>query len=94
MPAEISQNRRAMRYLIAFFIAPLAFAHPDPGTKPGNDPQTAVRTGNGAWSYEAVPHWGELPDGKIIGPTHGGVVVDDTTGLIYVSSDSALSVIF
>jgi DNA-binding beta-propeller fold protein YncE len=82
-----------MRHLIPFLIAPLAFAHPESGTPPGNDPHTAVRTGNGAWSFEAVPHWGELPDGKIIGPTHGGVVVDDESGLVYVSTDSALSVL-
>ncbi|MEX1115589.1 MAG: hypothetical protein WEB53_10095 [Akkermansiaceae bacterium] len=82
-----------MRYLIPFLIAPLALAHPEDGTKPGDSPHAAVRTGNGAWTYEAVSHWGELPDGKIIGPTHGGVVVDDKTGLIYVSTDSALSVI-
>lgn len=82
-----------MRYLIPFLIAPLAFAHPESGTKPGDDPQSAVRTGNGAWSFEAVPHWGELADGKIIGPTHGGVVVDDESGLIYVSTDSELSVL-
>jgi DNA-binding beta-propeller fold protein YncE len=82
-----------MRYLIPFLIAPLAFAHPETGTPPGNDPHTAVRTGNGAWSFEAVPHWGELADGKIIGPTHGGVVVDDDSGLIYVSTDSELSVL-
>jgi DNA-binding beta-propeller fold protein YncE len=82
-----------MRYLIPFLIAPLAFAHPENGTPPGNDPHTAVRTGNGAWSFEAVPHWGELADGKIIGPTHGGVVVDDDSGLIYVSTDSELSVL-
>lgn len=82
------------RFLIPFLLAaPLAIAHPDPSTAPGDDPQTAVRTGNGAWQYEAVPHWGGLPDGKIIGPTHGGVVVDDETGLIYVSTDSELSVI-
>lgn len=82
-----------MRYLIPFLVAPLALAHPEPGTAPGSEPQTAVRTGNGAWQYEAVPHWGELPDGKIIGPTHGGVVIDDETGLIYVSTDSELSVL-
>lgn len=81
------------RHLIPFIIAPLALAHPDPGTKPGASPDLAVRTGNGSWSYEAVPHWGELPDGKIIGPTHGGVVVDDESGLIYVSTDSELSVL-
>jgi hypothetical protein len=82
-----------MRYFIPFFIAPLVFAHPEPGTKPGDGPQSAVVTGNGSWTYEAVPHWGELPDGKIIGPTHGGVVVDDESGLIYVSTDSAMSVL-
>lgn len=82
-----------MRYLIPLLAAPFAFAHPEPGTKPGDDPHAAVRTGNGSWSYEAVPHWGELPDGKIIGPTHGGVVVDDESGLIYMSTDSALSVL-
>ena len=81
-----------MRHLIPILLVPLAFAHPEPGTKPGDEPHQAVKTGNGAWSYEAVPHWGELPDGKIIGPTHGGVVVDDETGLIYVSTDSELSV--
>lgn len=82
-----------MRYLIVFLIIPLAFAHPEDGVKPGDSPHTAVRTGSGAWSFEAVPHWGELPDGKIIGPTHGGVVVDDQSGLVYVSTDSELSVV-
>lgn len=83
-----------MRYFLPFLlVAPLAFAHPDHDTPPGDDPHTPVRTGNGAWQFEAVPHWGELPDGKIIGPTHGGVVVDDATGLVYVSTDSELSVI-
>jgi hypothetical protein len=74
-------------------LASFATAHPDHGTAPGQAPDSAARTGNGTWSYEAVPNWGELPDGKIIGPTHGGVVVDDETGLIYVSTDSALSVL-
>jgi DNA-binding beta-propeller fold protein YncE len=86
-----------MRFLIPLLALPLAMqpaiAHPDHGTVPGDDPQTAVRTGNGAWQFEAVPHWGELPDGKIIGPTHGGVVVDDESGLIYLSTDSEHSVI-
>ncbi|MGL4398842.1 MAG: hypothetical protein ACRCXD_03155, partial [Luteolibacter sp.] len=82
-----------MRYFIPILIAPLVFAHPEPGVQPGNGPHTAVLTGNGSWTFEAVPHWGELPDGKIIGPTHGGVVVDDENGLIYVSTDSAMSVL-
>ena len=82
-----------MRHLIPLLIAPLAFAHPEGSTPPGNDPHSAVRTGNGAWSFEAVPQWGALADGKIIGPTHGGVVVDDESGLIYVSTDSELSML-
>ncbi|MES2660180.1 MAG: 6-bladed beta-propeller [Verrucomicrobiota bacterium] len=84
---------KSVSYLAFLLCSPLAFAHPDHGTKPGDGPQTAVHTGNGAWTYEAVPHWGELPGGKSIGPTHGGVVVDDQTGLIYVSTDSEMSVV-
>ncbi|MBC8128079.1 MAG: 6-bladed beta-propeller [Gloeobacteraceae cyanobacterium ES-bin-144] len=82
-----------MRHLVFFLAVPLAFAHPEPGAKPGDDPQTAVITGNGIWTYQAVPQWGELPNGKIIGPTHGGVVIDDETGLIYVSTNSELSML-
>jgi hypothetical protein len=82
-----------MRLLLPFLIAPLALAHPDHDTEPGDSPRTQVLTGSGAWSYRAVPNWGQLPDGKNIGPTHGGVVVDDQSGLIYVSTDSELSVL-
>ncbi|WP_193215011.1 6-bladed beta-propeller [Luteolibacter marinus] len=73
---------------LLLLLPALAFAHPDHGTEPGKDIDTAVRTGNGAWQYEAVPHWGELPDGKNVGPTHGGVVIDPKTGNIYVSTDA------
>jgi hypothetical protein len=93
-PAEwVDETAILMRYLIPFLISPLVFAHPESGTQPGDSPHSAVRTGNGAWTYEAVPHWGELPDGKIIGPTHGGVVVDNDSGLIYASTDSELSLL-
>jgi hypothetical protein len=73
---------------LLLLLPTLAFAHPDHGQEPGKDLTEAVRTGNGAWTYEAVPHWGELPDGKNIGPTHGGVVVDPKTGNIFVSTDA------
>lgn len=73
---------------LLFLLPSLALAHPDHGTKPGAEIDTAVRTGNGAWQYEAVPHWGELPDGKNLGPTHGGVVIDEKSGRIYVSTDA------
>lgn len=74
---------------LLFLLPTLAFAHPDEGTKPGADIDQPVHTGNGAWQYEAVPHWGELPDGKNVGPTHGGVVIDEKTSRIYVSTDAA-----
>jgi DNA-binding beta-propeller fold protein YncE len=77
-----------MKAAILFLLPTLAFAHPEDGTAPGHGPESAVRTGNGAWTYEAVPHWGELPEGKNVGPTHGGVVVDNKSGLIYVSTDA------
>jgi DNA-binding beta-propeller fold protein YncE len=83
-----------MRHLLlSILLAPLAFAHPDPGVQPGADVEKPVQTGNGAWVFDAVPRWGELPDGKKIGPTHGGVVVDDDSGLIYVSTDSQLAIL-
>ncbi|MEM9236968.1 MAG: 6-bladed beta-propeller [Verrucomicrobiota bacterium] len=77
-----------MRAAILFLLPTLALAHPEDGTAPGKAPDTAVRTGNGIWTYEAVPNWGQLPDGKKVGPTHGGVVVDNKTGLIYASTDA------
>ncbi|MCW1923159.1 hypothetical protein OKA05_11395 [Luteolibacter arcticus] len=74
---------------LLFLVPALAFAHPDHGKEPGKDLEEAVRTGNGAFMYEAIPHWGELPDGKKIGPTHGGVIIDEKSGFIYVSTDAA-----
>lgn len=46
-----------------------------------------VTVGSGAQTFRTVPAWGDIPDKLLIGPTHGGVVVDKS-GLIYVSSDS------
>jgi len=73
---------------LLLLLPALALAHPDHDTKPGAEVDSPVHTGNGAFQFEAVPHWGELPDGKNLGPTHGGVVIDDKTGLIYVSTDA------
>lgn len=80
----------AMKFapITLLLFSTFAFAHPDHGAEPGHEITEAVRTGNGIWTYDAVPGWGELPDGKDIGPTHGGVVIDPQTGLIYVSTDA------
>ncbi len=81
-----------MKYAWMAMIPALALAHPDHGTTPGADVQAPVRTGNGEWSFEAVPGWGVLPDGKPIGPTHGSVLVGPDEN-IYLSTDNALSII-
>lgn len=70
-----------------------AFGHPDPNTPPGEDHAHPVFTGSGDYQFEAFSGWGELPDGKMIGPTHGGVVVDPQTGLIYVSTNAPHSIL-
>ncbi|MFT6792359.1 MAG: DNA-binding beta-propeller fold protein YncE [Rubritalea sp.] len=48
--------------------------------------KSPTMTGNGQYTYIADAQWGSLKDGKILGPTHGSVVVD-SKGLIYVSTD-------
>ncbi len=46
-----------------------------------------VRMGCGLMTFDTVPGWGLSEDGKsIIGPTHGGVVIDKA-GNIYTSSN-------
>src|SRR4051812_5759809 len=50
------------------------------------EPATPVRMGCGAMTFDTVPGWGLLPDGKsALGPTHGSVVVDKA-GNIYTSA--------
>lgn len=52
----------------------------------------SVRMGCGIMTFDTVPGWGLSPEGKsIIGPTHGGVVVDKA-GNIYTSSDMGVFV--
>jgi DNA-binding beta-propeller fold protein YncE len=56
-------------------------------------PHASLIIGNAAESYQFVPGWGTLPDGQVIGPTHGGVAVDPLTGFVYVSTTSKHSVL-
>ena len=70
----------------------LILAHPDHGTKPGEAPNSPIITGNGEWTYEVVPGWGSLPEGKAIGPTHGTVLVDKD-GTVYFCTNSKESII-
>lgn len=50
-----------------------------------------VQTGNGTFTYLASSTWGKLPGEAKLGPTHGGVAVDES-GLIYVSTDGVQSI--
>ena len=51
-----------------------------------------VRMGCGIMTFDTVPGWGLDEEGKsIIGPTHGGVVVDKA-GNIYTSADMGVFV--
>ncbi|MEO1980846.1 MAG: 6-bladed beta-propeller, partial [Fuerstiella sp.] len=47
----------------------------------------SVRMGCGLMTFDTVPGWGLGEDGKsVIGPTHGGVVVDKA-GNVYTSAN-------
>jgi sugar lactone lactonase YvrE len=51
-----------------------------------------VRMGCGLMTFDTVPGWGLSPEGKsVIGPTHGGVVVDKA-GNVYTSADAGVFV--
>lgn len=80
-----------MRTPTAFFFAlfaTLATAHPGhEAPRDGLGLSQQVRTGNGPYSFTTVPGWGPMPDGKAIGPTHGGIALDKA-GRVYVSTDS------
>ena len=51
----------------------------------------AATTGSGIHTYQSIPGWCELPDGKALGNTHGGMVVD-RAGLIYFNTDTKRSI--
>ncbi len=77
----------------AFLSLPIVLpAHPDHGTVPGADVKEAVRTGNGMFSFEAVPGWGKLPEGITLGPTHGTVLVGPQNR-VYLCTDNKASII-
>ena len=51
-----------------------------------------VRMGCGMMTFDTVPGWGLRPDGSsILGPTHGGVVVD-SKGHVYTSANAGIFV--
>jgi hypothetical protein len=53
---------------------------------------STYRTGNGAWTYDVVPHWGQLPEGRSFGGTHGAIS-SDKAGNLYVSTQSETGIL-
>ena len=59
----------------------------------GNPPGALqMQTGNGEWTYRVVPNWGQLPQGKTFGGTHGAIAIDNA-GHVYVSTQSETGVL-
>jgi hypothetical protein len=78
--------KKCLTYLAAIIalIAPL----------PANSAEKVqpVRMGCGLMTFDTVPGWGLLPDGKsALGPTHGAVVIDKA-GNIYTSAKKGIVV--
>ena len=48
--------------------------------------ESLAQTGQGDWTYVVAPHWGKIPGHEHIGPTHGGIVVDQSDR-VYISTD-------
>jgi hypothetical protein len=77
--------------VLALCLSPCLRGHPDHGQTPGADITIAVQTGNGSNVYETVPGWGAMPNGELLGPTHGGVAVSKT-GHVYLSTNNPRSI--
>ena len=67
-------------------------AHADSTSEERPLDSSQLQTGNGEWTYHVVSNWGELPQGKAFGGTHGGIATDKD-GHLYVSTQSATGVL-
>ncbi len=77
-----------MKYRLAFLALVFGFAM----SAVAQELPKPVRMGSGRMTFDTVPGWGLGADGKsVIGPTHGGVVVDKE-GNIYTSAQAGVFV--
>ncbi|MCI0664166.1 MAG: hypothetical protein L0220_24170 [Acidobacteria bacterium] len=72
---------------VAFFATGFYFSAFAQGS--GNE---AIIIGAGKHKYEWVRGWGKLPEGMIVGDSHGGAQVD-SQGRLYVSTDTENAII-
>ena len=79
---------------LSLALASFALAHPDsdlPAPPDGLAVTSVIKAGTGENTYQSVPNWCQIPDGRqTLGSTHGGVVVDKQ-GLIYFSMEQGPS---
>src|ERR1700712_4315902 len=82
-------GRRAFCFLGAASTVAAFAGSPNLKAQSPNEAHTGSRltTGNGEWTFEFVPEWGQLPAGKKFGGTHGAIS-SDRAGNIYVSTQS------
>jgi len=88
-------NRRrfiALSGAAAFASATGIAAPAVPRHTASNSPECPILTGNGEWTYQVVPGWGQLPAGTSFGGTHGGIATDKA-GLVYVSTQSETGIL-
>ncbi len=92
-PAKL--NRRAfssaaaVSALVAFAGTPLALRGE---SREEGACASQYRTGNGEWTYDVVPRWGQLPAGTQFGGTHGAIN-SDKAGNLYVSTQSETGIL-
>ena len=58
----------------------------------GSTGGVTMQTGNGEWTYQVAPGWGQLPAGTSFGGTHGGIATDKA-GHVYVSTQSETGIL-
>ncbi|MGA7110189.1 MAG: hypothetical protein WBV28_11100 [Terracidiphilus sp.] len=75
---------------LATITAP--FIRAEESSRGENGPNTRTLTGNGEWTYEVVPNWGQLPPGSTFGGTHGAIATDKA-GHLYVSTQSETGIL-
>ena len=87
-PARLSRRAFSSAAAVSVFVAITGSASSSGAESPaGDSSDLRYRTGNGEWTYDVVPHWGQLPDGKQFGGTHGAIGTDKA-GNLYVSTQS------
>ena len=94
-PEDAFNRRRlcAVAGAAALAAGALPRAHSEaPATIAGSAAGAKLKTGNGAWTYEVVSNWGQLPQGKSFGGTHGAIATDKA-GHLYVSTQSETGIL-